>query len=570
MKKILNHTYGIWVLLVLLAGVVYLSAVFHTRADLTAEKRYTLSEPTRKLLSELKNPVTITVFLEGELPSGFKKLRNSTRELLDEFKAYGGANLKISFQKIAEGKEGQEKDQFLDSMARLGIKPYSIAISSKQDESSEERVVIPGALIQSGEQVQAINLLSGQNSAELDYATINSTEALLEYKFISAIQHVTVEKVPLVGYLLGNGETFSPNVKSLVEDVLMHQYNVRFLPVDSVPVIPPVFDALVIMKPTIPFNDGQKLKIDQYIMNGGKVLWLVDRLYAEMDSLMRKQSDFVAFDRNLNLDDQLFRYGVRINPDLLQDLQSDKFPLVVGSVGDQPQMQLVDWPYFPLLNPSPNSPITKNLNKILSIFPNTLDTVKVPGIKKTILLTSSENARSLITPAIVSLNSVKTQEDLKTFNRAFVPVAALLEGEFPSLYSNRLGLGTLDSLSKVYNTPFRNKSVPNKMIVISDADIATNVITQQEGPLEVGTNQFTKQQYANKDFLINSMEYLVNPSGILETRAKDFTLRLLDPRKLEGNRTFWQVINLAVPVALILLFGFLFQYLRRRRYQSVN
>lgn len=568
MNKILHSKYGIGILVVLLAGISYLAALFHFRLDLTAEKRYTLSEPTKQLLRKLDTKVTVRVFLDGDLPAGFKKLRNSTRELLDEFKEYGGQNLQIVFQKIGDGLDGEEKERFLDSMARLGIKPYTVEVQSKKDESSEERMVVPGALIEGGTYPVAINLLSGQGSASLDESVINSTEALLEYKFIQAIQKVTQPEVPLIGYLLGNGETFSPNVKSFVEDVLMRNYNVRFLPIDTVSVIPPQFNALVIMKPSIPFTNPQKLKIDQYIMNGGKVLWLVDRLYAEMDSLMRKQSDFVAFDRNLNLDDILFKYGVRINADLVQDLQSDKFPLVVGSVGDQPQMELVDWPYFPLLNPSSSSPITKNLNKVLSLFPNSIDTIKTTGIRKTFLLTSSENARSLITPAIVSLNSVKTEDDLKTFSKSSIPIAVLLEGKFPSLYSNRLSGATLDSLASYYKTPFRNQSEETKMIVVSDADIATNVVTQNEGPLEVGLNQFTKAQYANKDFLLNSLEYLVNPSGILETRSKDFTLRLLDPKKLEANRSLWQALNLLLPVSLILLFGFLFQYLRKRAYRA--
>jgi gliding-associated putative ABC transporter substrate-binding component GldG len=325
----------------------------------------------------------------------------------------------------------------------------------------------------------------------------------------------------------------------------------------------------MIVKPTKAFSDKQKLKIDQYIMNGGKVIWLIDRLDASLDSLMRKQSDFVAFDFGLNLDDQLFKYGVRINPDLVQDLQCDQLPLVVGNFGDKPQTQLQSWPYFPLLSSYSGNPIAKNLDMVLSMFPNSIDTVKVNGVKKTVLLATSANTRTLSTPAMVSLNSLKTEEDMKTFNRANIPIAVLLEGRFSSLYTNRLSQATMDTMAGLYKQPFRATSGEDgKMIVISDGDIAINAFTKKQGPLAMGFNQFTNYQYANKDFLLNSIEYLVNPSGILETRAKDYTLRLLDPEKVEEGRTPWQIINIGAPVLLVMLFGFIYQALRKRKYKG--
>jgi gliding-associated putative ABC transporter substrate-binding component GldG len=338
--------------------------------------------------------------------------------------------------------------------------------------------------------------------------------------------------------------------------------------IDSFPVLPHDLNTIVIVKPTQPFTDQQKLKIDQYIMHGGKIIWMIDNLYAEMDSLMRKQSDFVAFDRGLNLDDQLFKYGVRINKDLVQDLQSDQIPQVVGEYGGQPQIQLVAWPYFPLLGGYSEHPIAKNLDNVLSIFPNSIDTIRTPGVKKTILLSTSENARRLSTPAIVSFNSLKTEEDMKTFNQKNIPIAVLLEGTFSSLYSNRISTAVADTLARLYNQPFLSSSSPNKMIVVSDADIVGNVVTQKEGPKPMGFNQFTQRQYANKEFFLNCIEYLVNPSGILETRSKDFTLRLLDPKKIEDGKAKWQIVNIAIPVLLMLIFGFTYQALRRRKYQQ--
>jgi gliding-associated putative ABC transporter substrate-binding component GldG len=383
-----------------------------------------------------------------------------------------------------------------------------------------------------------------------------------------SIQKITADSVPAIGYLVGNGELLTRNAVDLIDRTLRQEYRFGFVPIDSVPVIPTVFDALVIVKPTIPFNSEQKLKIDQYIMQGGKVFWLIDKLYAEMDSLMRSHSDFVAYDRNLNLDDQLFKYGVRINGDLLQDLQCDKIPLVVGNYGNQPQMQLVPWPYFPTLSSYSDHPIAKNLDNVLSIFPNSIDTVK-NNIKKTVLLASSERSRIVSTPAIVSLNSIRTEDDLKTFNRSFVPVAMLLEGRFSSLYTNRLSTGALDTLAGLYKQPFRAATQSeSKMIVVSDADIVSNAVTANEGPLYMGYNQFTNYQYANKDFFLNCIQYLTDSSGILETRSKDFTLRLLDPAKTEESRGKWQILSIGLPVVLVLLFGAVYQAVRKRKYQG--
>ena len=569
MKKIFSSKYS-WLLL--LAGLIvinFLASEIHFRFDLTQEKRYTLAAPTKKLLSNLKDPVSITVFLEGDMPAGFKKLGNSAKELLQEFKEYGTQNIKVTF---ARPGEDSTTGYTMDSLMRLGLRPTNVRVKAKEGEGEEQRYLFPGAVLTYGDRVLPVDFMQGVSLEGGDPVkamnSLNNVEALLEYKLISGIEKITTDTVPLVGYLLGNGEPQTYNIYDFIERTLKTNYRFTFLPIDSVNIIPQLFDAIVIVKPVVPFNDKQKLKIDQYIMNGGKVIWMIDRLYAEMDSLMRKQSDFIAFDRNLNLEDQLFKYGVRINPDLVQDLQCDKVPLVVGNYGDKPQMQLTEWPYFPLLNSYSGHPIAKNLGQVLSLFPNSIDTIKTAGISKTILLASSANSRTLVTPAMVSLNSVKTEDDIKTFNRSHIPIAVLLEGKFSSLYSNRLSGAVLDTMANLYQQPFLPQaSVPTKMIVISDADIVSNVFSQQQGPLEMGLNQFTQTQYANKDFILNSLEYLVNNSGILETRSKDFTLRLLDPKKVESDKTFWQIINIGGPVLLILLFGAVFQALRKRKYQ---
>jgi ABC-2 type transport system permease protein len=553
-----------------LVGVIainYLGSIIHYRIDLTSEKRYTLSSPTKRLLESLNRQVIIDVFLAGDLPADFRKLRNNAEELLQEFKEHNNSII-YRFHRPGEGMVQSQRDSLLVQLDSLGIRPTNVRVQTKAGESQEERLVYPGALVTFKDRVHAIDLLQGQDMTG-GIETLNTAAALLEYKFASAIQRVTQETPAVIGYLAGNGEPLSYNVYDLIERTLRPNYGFGFVPIDSVPVIPLDFDALVIVKPTIPFTDKQKLKLDQYVMHGGKVIWMIDNLYAEMDSLMRSQSDFVAFDRGLNLDDQLFRYGVRINKDLIQDIQCDKLPLAVGNYGDRPQLQLVPWPYFPLLSSYTDHPISKSLNNIVSIFPNSMDTVETQGIKKTVLLASSDHSRSLNTPAIVSLNSVKSEDDLKTFNKKNLPVAVLLEGRFTSLFINRIPAATADSLSKVFNQPFLSTSaMENKMIVISDADIAANVVTQNEGPLAMGTNQFTKVQYANKDFITNCIEYLTNNSGILAARSKTFVLRLLDPAKIETEKTKWQLINVGFPVVLILIFAFIYQATRNRKYTA--
>ncbi|MBL7699235.1 MAG: gliding motility-associated ABC transporter substrate-binding protein GldG [Chitinophagaceae bacterium] len=566
----MNKKYWWAWLLAAVIGINYLASVVHYRVDLTSEKRYTLSVPTKKLLRGINDQVLVDVFLAGELPADFRNLRNNAEELLQEFKETN-SSVTYRFHRPGADMNDAEKQQYLAYLDSLGIRGTNVQVQSRSGESQEERLVYPGALVSYQDKVEAIDFLEGQDQTGLSggIQTLNTAAALLEYKFAHAIQKVTQERPAVIGYLAGNGEPLSYNVYDLIERTIKPDYGFGFVPIDSVPVIPLDFDAIIIMKPTVKFTDRQKLKLDQYIMHGGKVIWMIDNLYAEMDSLMRTQSDFVAFDRGLNLDDQLFRYGVRINKDLIQDVQCDRLPLAVGNFGNQPQLQLVPWPYFPLLSSYSDNPISKNLNNVLSIFPNSIDTVEAEGIRKTILLASSENSRTLNTPAIVSLNSVKTEDDLKTFNLHHLPVAVLLEGKFTSIFSNRLAASTADSLKNIHQQPFLSSAaMDNKMIVISDADIAGNVVTQNEGPLAMGTNQFTKTRYANRDFIVNCIEYLTNPTGILSTRSKTFVLRLLDPAKTEDEKVKWQVINVAIPVAIILIFAFIYQALRNRKYAA--
>ncbi|MBA4166430.1 MAG: gliding motility-associated ABC transporter substrate-binding protein GldG [Chitinophagaceae bacterium] len=568
MKKAMNLKYWWLFVVVAVLAVNWLASIVHYRLDLTSERRYTLSSPTKKLLSSLNDKVNIEVFLSGDMPADFRNLRNGTEELLQEFKENSNNNVVVRFKKPGEGLDDAAKQHVLQYLDSAGIHPTNVKVQSKSGESQEERLVYPGALVTYRDKILPVDLLQGLDMSG-GLKSLNAANALLEYKFANAVQKAMEENAPLIGYLEGNGEPLSYNVFDLIERTLKPNYRFGFVPIDSVKTIPQEFNAILIVKPTSRFNDRQKLKLDQYVMHGGRLIWMIDNLYAEMDSLLRSQSDFIAFDRGLNIEDQLFKYGVRINQDLVQDLQCDKLPLAIGNYGDKPQMQLVPWPYFPLLTSYNDNPISKNLNNVLSIFPNSLDTVEAEGIKKTVLLATSENTRTLSTPAIVSLNSVKTEEDVKTFNKKNIPIAVLLEGKFKSLYANRISSAIADTLANIYKQPYLQQAESdNKMIVIADADIVSNVVTQNDGPLQMGTNQFTKTQYANKNFIINAIEYLVNPSGILSARSKTLALRLLDPAKIEDEKLKWQIINVGVPVLLIICFALIYQAVRNKKYTS--
>jgi ABC-2 type transport system permease protein len=562
--KILNSKlWWLWLAFIFIF-IIYVASLPHFRIDLTKEKRFSLSSSTKKVLQNLDDQVQIDVYLTGDLSAGFKRLSIASQELLSEFKEYGKTNIQYRFVRPGEGLPDSLRYQVYDSLVQMGVKTFNNQVTAKAGEEKTERLIFPSAMIRYKDRQIPVDLMSGKSGMD-EESTLNYSEALLEFKFADAIDKLTRKQLPVVAYAAGNDEPLNPTVRDLF-DAMRNNY--RFGVIDLKKGMPDAdtINALLIVKPSQPFTDAEKLKIDQYVMHGGNVIWFIDKLYAEMDSLLRAQTDFIAFDKNLNLDDILFKYGARINGDLLQDLKCAKQPLVVGQMGNQPQIQRVPFPYFPLLSSPSTHPVSKNLDEVLSIFPGSVDTVKAPGIKKTILLTSDTLSRTLSTPALVSLQSVKSEEDLRTFTKSYVPVAVLLEGKFASLYANRLTTELRDTLAAYTNKPFAAASAKEaKQIVVSDGDIVTNVVTEK-GPLTMGTQQYENYQFANREFLMNAVDYLVNPNGVLETRSKDVTLRLLDKQKTLTEKTMWQGINIVIPILLVLLFGWLYQYKRKKTF----
>ncbi|MGI8950366.1 MAG: gliding motility-associated ABC transporter substrate-binding protein GldG [Chitinophagaceae bacterium] len=583
LQKILKSKYWWIAIIALFAIITYISSLLQYRIDLTTDKRFTLTSSTKKLLKNLDSTITIKVFLTGDLPADYKKLSIATNDMLNELRDVSNNKIKFSFEEPGKNLSDSSKMNLYDSLAHLGVVfERNEDVSSSQNKSTNQ-IIIPSALVyyknqkpfaidlrSSREVFKNYNVVTDNPENKIDKeATRNAAEALLEFKFANAIDKLTRKYVPAIAYAVGNGEPIDLHVNDLGES-LRNDYDLGIFDLKKSYPNPDQIDALMIVKPTQPFTEEDKLKIDQYIMHGGKVIWFVDKLYAEIDSLMRSQADFIAFDRGLNLDDILFKYGVRINSDLLQDLNCSKIPIVVGYNPDNsPRMQRIPWPYYPFLSSTNNNPISKNLDRVLPIFPSSIDTVKANGISKTILLASDTNSRVLNSPALVSLNSVKDDPDFQSFNKSYIPVAVLLEGKFNSLFANRLSKEMQDSIKKNSGKPFlASGEKETKQIVVSDADIVTNAVTKTTGPLPMGELPFEDYRFANREFFLNSIDYLVSTNGIFESRNKDFVLRLLDKSKVEDQRTTWQFINIVLPIILIILFGFIFQFIRKNKYAA--
>lgn len=562
-KKYLQRTLGIVILLI---AVNIAAAYFHGRWDLTAEKRYTLAPSTRTLLKNLDAPVTIEVYLKGNYPAGFRQLADATRELLEEFQQYGGNNIRFSFVNPGTELPDSMRMRYQDTLMSKGILPFNLQVQEDSKDAYAERLIFPGALLTYKDRENGINLLKSQGGLDPMQA-LNSSEALLEYKFANAIYLLQQPERPLVGYMLGHGEPEGNNVYDALKTLHeIYQVDTINLKVDAF--IPREFTAIIFARPLQSFTDQDKLKIDQYVMNGGKVIWFLDNLSASTDSLRGRS--FMALDQDLKLEDLLFKYGVRVNQDLIMDMQSDMIPLVVGNIGDKPQIQPIPFPYFPLLVSSNAHPIVKNLDLVMSRFANSIDLIKDENIKKTVLLSSSEHSKIVNAPVEISLESVQQQPNPREYRMRNIPTAVLLEGRFPSLFNHRLGTAEQQVIRALTGVPFKGiADTVNRMIVVSDADIIFNAFSQKNGPMQMGVNEFNPQYvFANKEFFLNSMEYLTSKTPIMDTRNKELTLRLLDAEKVKKDKTKWQLIAFIVPIGAILLFAMVFQFIRQRRYAA--
>jgi ABC-2 type transport system permease protein len=566
MKKFsgfLNRRWGVVLIILVLLAVNIITSTWHFRIDLTDEKRFTLSKGTTTILKNLDEPITIDVFLKGNYPSGFKKLAAATEDLLREFKEVGGNKIKYRFIAPDEIIEGTNSI-YADTLTSLGIIPINLTAQVKNGQQQQQ--VYPVALFHYKDTMLPVQIYKGKTPI-VNVKEVNNAEAMLEYHFANAIASIGKKEKTEIAYAIGNGEPMDFSVYDLAEQTLKPAYNLSLIDIQKQPFIAPEFKALIVLKPKEAFSDLEKLKLDQYVMNGGKLLFFIDRLNAEMDSLQIK-NEVIAYDRDLQLNDFIFHYGVRINPDLLMDLQCDYLPFDVNGNG---QFEFLPWNYFPVLESAENHPINKNLGYVSGKFVNSIDLVESEGIKKTVLLHSSPNARIIATPALISGKENVTAPEDNQYKTADVPVAVLLEGKFSSLFSNRLSTVMNDSL-KAYNIVFsKSCSTENKMLVVSDADIIMNAVVKGNQPLSMGMNPFTygsqrEFPFANREFLLNTLDYMLNANDLSEAKSKDYTVKFLDTKKVNADRTYWQLINILLPVMLVIIFAFLFQYLRKRKY----
>ncbi|MEI8204648.1 MAG: gliding motility-associated ABC transporter substrate-binding protein GldG [Bacteroidota bacterium] len=541
-----------------------------TRFDLTSEKRYTLSENTRNSLENLNDVVYFKVYLEGEFPSGFKRLHNETREMLEEFRAYS-TNIQYEFINPSANPDKKEMNALYQQLVQKGLQPTNLQTKNKG--GSSQQIIFPGAIVSYQGREVALPLLVTQLGLAAEAQLNNSIQAL-EYNLVSAIRKVTIKEKPKIAFIEGQGELKRIYLADITQS-LSEYYDVERVTIDgkinsltnhiadsTENLIKNKYKAIIIAKPDSVFNEKDKFIIDQYVMHGGKILWMIDRTFASMDSLQGSATT-PAIPLDLNLDDMLFKYGVRVNANLVLDLNALPIPMVTGSIGNQPQQTFLPWYYFPILTPSSKHPIVNNLNAIKTEFVSTIDTLVAPGIRKTVLLTSSKYSRIVNTPTIVNLEILRQDPDERQYNMPFLPVAVLLEGSFESVFKNRL-------TPEVENAPefgFKENSPATKMIVVGDGDIIKSQLHLSKGyPLPLGYDQYTKESFGNKDFILNCVNYLCDDSGLISTRARELKIRLLDKTRVEKEKLKWQLINTLVPIALIILFGVFQAILRRRKY----
>lgn len=558
-----RNTIG-WLGLVLgLVIINFLAASFHRRFDLTEDKRYSLTPTTKNLLKDLQGELDITVFLKGDFPAEFRKLGVATNEFLGVFREASGSRIRYRF--VSPEEEVVPGKSWADTLQALGASPINLNVQVKSGE--ENKIVFPYALLQYNGQTSLVNLFQS-SKRNISPAELNNAEAMMEYQFVKNIDKMMHPEKPFVAYATGNGEPTDARTYDL-QQVVGTAYKLFTLDLEKEKSVPDTIKALLIVKPGTGFTEAEKLKIDQYVMRGGKVLWFVDNLHAEQDSLSYK-TELIAYDRNLNIQDLLFNYGARINPDLIMDLQCDFMPFAVGGNPANPQYEFLHWNYYPLFESHNTHIINKNLGLVAGRFVNSIDTVEAAGIRKTFLLQSSANARTISTPALISPNENRNAPEDALFRTKDIPAAVLLEGKFRSFFRGRISRDQRDSLAATGG--FRDASTEgNKMIIVADGDIVLNDVSAKQGPLSMGMNLYTvgssyEYPFANRDFLLNCLEYLTSKSHIIATRNKEIVLRLLDNKKVEAEKTKWQFINIALPILLVVLFGFLYQQIRRQRF----
>ncbi|HLA57053.1 MAG TPA: gliding motility-associated ABC transporter substrate-binding protein GldG [Flavobacterium sp.] len=546
------------VTVVLLVLVNFIGSKIFRRYDLTEDKRYTLSQTSLAIVNDVKQPLYVDVFLKGDFPGEFKRLQTETSQLLEEFRAY---NNNIVFNFVNPLEDEDQSDEIMKSFVDRGLTPISVTMDDKGKQTQE--TVFPWAIATYGNRSVKVPLLKNMMGASTQEKVVSSVQHL-EYAFANAFNTITKAKEKKIAVIKGNAEMPDLLIADFVKSVRENYYIGTFT-LDSVAKQPnetlkylKKYDLAVIAKPLERFTDEEKEVLDQYIVNGGKTLWLVDQVNMEMDSLYNESGKSLAFPNDLNLNDMFFKYGIRLNPDLVKDIMATPIALATGEKGSATQYTQYPWFYSPMVYPASKNPIVTNLDGIKFEFTGGIEPLK-NDIKKTVLLQSSPYSKIIGTPVEVSLDMVQERPEQSEFtNKGNIPVAVLLEGQFHSVYENRV----LPFAEKTYI----NKGKDNKMIVISDGDVIKNQFDKNYQPLELGYDKWTNKYYANKEFLMNCVNYLLDDNGLINIRSKEVSLPLLDKEKVHDNYTSSQMITVGLPIAILGIFGLLFTFLRKRKY----
>ncbi|MES2810390.1 MAG: gliding motility-associated ABC transporter substrate-binding protein GldG [Bacteroidota bacterium] len=546
-----------------LAIVVVLAAVSNVgfaRFDFTAEGRYTISPISRSVLNTLPANVKVTIYLHGDLTGGMKRLQRATGDMLADLQAYSHGKLQFEFVDPLKGQSAEQQNQIIADLQARGIEP--LALSVKTDDGMTQKTIFPMAMVSANGKDIPVKLLNQQSQMGLSAdEVLNNSIQNLEYAFTSSIQKVSKGGKPQIGFTTGHNELndlqLNDAMRSLADGFDLGRVELNSIPFDSLLKI----KLMIVAKPVKPFTEAEKFMLDQYLMRGGKVLWSIDQVSAELDSLRGHGGEQLAFPKQLNLDDQLFIYGIRINYDLIADISAAQIPISTGSVGGQPQIQMVPWLFYPVFMPLAKHPIVKNLDGVRGEFVSTIDVLDIPNVKKTVLLASSPYNKALKAPHLLSLQAIEEEPDPKAFQSEPKVTAVLMEGSFESDFKNR---SQPEGMTEQIG--INNQSKPTKMVVISDGDVFKNQVSAEGEAFPLGFDRYSSQTFGNKNLLLNIADYLTDDSGLIELRNKEIKLRLLSRARIRNEKIFWQVINTTGPLLIVLIFAIFQHYIRRRKY----
>ena len=548
--------YIVTLIIILLLNQSFITNLFG-RIDFTEDKRFTLTDTSKEIVKNLEKDIYITIFLDGDLPSGFKRLKQAAVDMAHDLRSYSNGKIKVNIINPSEGSDADQKE-LMQALIERGLFPTNLSV--KTDAGFSQKLIFPAAIVNHGEKEINVNLLQNRTGQSPEQVLNNSIQNL-EYAFTSAITKVAKDESPFVAFTEGHGEPSDLELYDAMQTLAVSN-RVGRLNLDSIRLQDLAqIKTIIIAKPKHKFSESDKFKLDFYVRHGGSIIWAIDQIDASLDNL-RKNGSQPLIGNELNLDDQLFLYGARINYDMIADLNCSQIPLSVGNVGGQAQIELAPWFFFPILMPTSTNPMVKNLDGIRTEFISSVDSIASPTIRKEVILQSSPFTRILKTPTPISLQMVEEQPDPQQFKSKPAITALLLSGKFPYVYENRpVPSGVQEALD------LSNISKEAKMLVIGDGDWLINQVnSKDQSAYPLGWDRYTEQQYANKAFLENTIDYLMNDERLIALRNREIKLRILDKAVVKNEKLKWQIINVVAPILLLLSIGGLQQYIRKRKY----